>query len=228
MIITKVLVVAAHADDEALGCGGTLARHVNNGDEVAAIFLTDGTASRPSAGEMEAESRSHAMRSALDVLGIKHFRNFRFPDNALDTVPLLEIARVIEEFCKEWGVPDTVYIHHSGDLNVDHQLARKAALTCFRPQPQANGRPALICGFEVPSSTGWAGSDLASAFIPNIFKDISQTLDRKLEALRAYDEEMRPWPHARSLQAVEALARCRGASVGLEAAEAFVLERSIS
>lgn len=223
----RVLVVAAHADDEVLGCGGLLARHADSGDDTAVMFLTDGTGSRRDAGDENAERRREAMLSALSILGVGHHKLCQFPDNALDSVPLLDVVRAVEDFCGDWGLPEVLYVHHGGDLNVDHQVARRAALTCFRPQPEMGGRPASILAFEVLSSTGWAGSDPAAGFIPNVFNDISETLARKLAALRAYSEEMRPWPHARSLEAAEALARFRGATVGLEAAEAFVLERSI-
>lgn len=219
--------VAAHADDETLGCGGTLACHADAGADLASIFLTNGVGSRAEAGAQEAAHRRSAMERALGVLGVRTHHCHDFPDNGLDTVPLLEIVKGIENFCHQWGQPSIVYTHHPGDLNIDHQLAYRAVLTCFRPQPAFHGQPHTVLCFEVPSSTGWLGASAGAGFQPNFFRDITTTLGRKLDALRKYDQELRPWPHARSLEAIEYLARHRGATVGLPAAEAFVVERII-
>jgi LmbE family N-acetylglucosaminyl deacetylase len=223
----RVLVVAAHADDETLGCGGVLSKHADEGDDTAIVFLTDGTTSRYGAGGATASSRKEAMVKALGIMGVGEHRLHDFPDNAMDSVPLLEVARAVEAFCEDWGMPDVLYVHHAGDLNVDHQVARRAALTCFRPQPQAGGLPAMILSFEVLSSSGWSGISYNTPFVPCCYRNISGVLDRKLEALGAYAEEMRPWPHARSVEAVKALAHYRGSVVGMEAAEAFVVERLV-
>lgn len=221
----KILVVAAHSDDEALGCGGSIARHVAEGDDVAVLFMTDGVGSRLQKDDSAADDRTASSRKALDILGCRTFERFEFPDNALDSVPLLLIAQAIEKFCSTWGQPDVVYTHHPADLNIDHRLTHAATMVCFRPQPQAMGKPRLILSFEVPSSTGWNGS--ISTFQPNFHQNIAQFLPAKLSALDAYSEEMRSWPHARSIPALEALARYRGATVGCEAAEAFTIERMI-
>ena len=223
----RVLVVAAHADDEALGCGGSLIRHAREGAEIRALFLTNGVGSRESAGSREATLRREAMDNALHILGVSHHKRLNYPDNATDSVPLLDVVKSIEQFSDEWGTPHIVYTHHPGDLNVDHQIANRAALTCFRPQPQTAGKPAKILTFEVLSSTGWSGKPGTDSFMPNYFVDITSILARKLKALRAYADEMRPWPHARSLEAVEHLARFRGATVGVAAAEAFDVARIV-
>ena len=139
----------------------------------------------------------------------------------------LQIAKAVETFCEEWGHPDIVYTHHPGDLNIDHELAHRAAMTCFRPQPDSRGKPSTILSFEVLSSTGWRGSTGTSVFVPNYYTDITSCLPRKLDALNSYRLEMRAWPHARSVAATEHLARFRGAVVGVEAAEAFCVERII-
>ncbi|WP_413432496.1 PIG-L deacetylase family protein [Crateriforma spongiae] len=222
----RVLVIAAHADDEALGCGGSLARHSALGHDTAVLLMTDGVGSREDAGSAEAIRRGTAMNLAMQAMGVQTCERFDFPDNAMDSVPLLEITRAIEKFVDGWGIPDRIYTHHPGDLNVDHQLTHRATMTCFRPQPGRHTVREILC-FEVPSSTGWMGSGVGSAFVPNWSNNISDTLEQKKLALRAYDLEMRPWPHARSHEAVEALARHRGATVGVEAAEAFVVERII-
>lgn len=223
----NVLVVAAHADDEALGCGGTIRRHVDAGDRVEVLFLTNGVGSRTDADAAAVERRRNAMQAALKILGVQHYACHDFPDNALDTVPLLEVVRVIGEFAGHFEDIDYVYTHHAGDLNIDHQVAHRAVMTQFRPQPHTI-HPKSILSFEVPSSTGWFGASGAKPFVPNYFVNITATLKAKQAALDTYAEEMRPWPHARSLEAVKSLAAYRGASVGLEAAEAFLLERAVS
>lgn len=223
----KILVVAAHSDDEALGCGGAIAAHAARGDDVAVLFMTDGVASRHGVGLSEANARRAASEEALRILGCKHHRRFDFPDNALDRVALLEVTQAIEGFCGEWGMPVAVYTHHAGDLNIDHRIVNSATHVCFRPQPHAAGLPRMILSFEVSSSTGWLGTSHNTPFIPNCYKDITGHLDQKIAALQAYHEEMRPWPHARSVPAIEALARMRGSTIGVEAAEAFVIERLI-
>lgn len=219
----NILIIAAHPDDEALGCGGTMARHAAAGDRVRVIFFTDGTGAR-GRDEAAAGRRQAAMHAALGALGASLLAGFSFADNALDQVPLLELARALEGAVGGEHV-DVVYTHHAGDLNVDHRRVREAVLTCFRPQP--GGRRALrILAFEVPSSTGWAGVN-GAPFAPNVHVDISAHWPAKLAALTAYAEEMRPFPHARSPEAVQALATWRGVSVGVPMAESFVLEREI-
>ena len=217
-----VLVIAAHPDDEALGCGGVLARHSGQGEEVHVLFLADGVTSRDEAGEAEAGARAAAAFEAAKALGAKPPRFAGMPDNKLDTVPLLDVIKAVEEALAETA-PDVVYTHHGGDLNVDHRIAHQAVLTACRPQPRSPVR--AIYAFEVPSSTEW--NDQPEVFIPNRFVDISATLDAKMKALACYAGEMRPFPHPRSVEAIEALARWRGASAGLEAAEAFHVIRRV-
>jgi LmbE family N-acetylglucosaminyl deacetylase len=222
----SILVIAAHPDDEVLGCGGTICQHVAAGDRVRVLFFTNGVGSRDGVAGKAARPRAQSMRRALDILGVHEHRCLDFPDNGLDTVPLLQVVKALADFAGA-GVPAMIYTHHPGDLNIDHQLVHRAVLTHFRPQPSRSVSPTILC-FEVPSSTGWHGVTAAAPFNPNWFGDISATLERKLAALRAYAGETRPWPHARSLAAVEHLARLRGATVGLAAAEAFVLERHVA
>lgn len=224
----SILVVAAHPDDEALGCGGTMAKLADAGAEVHVVFLADGVTSRSSAGSDHAKrisARREAAQAACKLLGASstHFRDF--PDNRLDTVALLSLVQPIEELIARYR-PDTLLTHHAGDVNIDHRLVHQAVVTACRPQP-ASAVHALL-SFEVPSSTEWQTPGSAPVFAPNWFVDISATLRRKLDALSAYADEMRSWPHPRSREGVEHLARWRGASVGVEAAEAFVLGRRLS
>jgi len=219
-----ILVVAAHPDDEALGAGGTLARDADAGHRVRVLFLTDGVGARGAADAAAAERRA-AAEAAAARLGIAETRFLSFPDNALDTVPLLSIVQAVEAMAAE-APPETVYTHFGFDLNIDHRIAFQATMTAFRPQPGCRVR--RILAFETRSSTEWAGSPPALAFCPTVYVDVAATMARKRAALAAYAAEMRPAPHARSLEALDALAVLRGAEVGLAAAEAFVLVREIA
>lgn len=220
----SVLVVAAHPDDDVLGCGGTLARWATEGRRVVVAFLTDGVGARGT-DHAAGDRRRAAAEAAGSILGLADLRFAAWPDNQLDRSPLLEIVRHVEQLVAELR-PDTVLTHHAGDLNVDHRRACQAVVTACRPQP---GHPVrTLWSFEVASSTEWQIPSAGTAFLPSTFVDISASLGRKLEALDAYHEELRDWPHARSRPAIEALARWRGATVGVEAAEAFVVQRAMT
>lgn len=223
----SLLIVAAHPDDEVLGCGGTLALLADQGAQVHVAFLADGVFSRdPSHGrQVDLVARRAAAQKACDVLGVKSVSFGDFPDNRMDTVALLDITKAVEELIAR-RQPDTIFTHHAGDLNIDHRRIHEAVVTACRPQRGCSVKT-LLC-FEVPSSTEWQLSGSAPVFAPNWFVDISATLDRKLAALDAYAAELRPWPHPRSKQGVEHLARWRGATIGSEAAEAFMLGRQLA
>lgn len=220
------LVIAAHPDDEVLGCGGTIARYVDAGVAVQVAFLADGVGARgDSTPDMEAlQARRAAAHKACALLGAAVPVFDDFPDNRMDTVPRLEITRRVEALIAT-HVPTTVLTHHAGDVNIDHRLIHDAVVTACRPQPGHPVRRLLF--FEVASSTEWQPPGSAPAFQPNWFVDITATLERKQQALAAYKEEVRAWPHARSIDAVTHQARHRGAAVGCEAAEAFMLGREI-
>lgn len=224
----SILVLAAHPDDEVLGCGGTIARLADQGARIHIAFMADGVLSRADAQgarDDELRARRVAANRACDILGVKSLSFGDFPDNRMDTVPLLDIVKLVETLIVEHR-PDTVLTHHAGDVNIDHRRVHEAAVTACRPQ---RGHPVktLLC-FEVPSSTEWQLPGSAPVFAPNWFVNISDTLDRKLAALGAYAAELRDWPHPRSLQGVEHLARWRGATVGVDAAEAFMLGRQLA
>lgn len=223
--MSRVLVVAAHPDDEAIGCGGTMAKHAEAGDEVGCLFFTDGVGSRDGVAGTAPLLRNAAATAAARILDVSLVAAFDFPDNQLDRLPLLELVKPLEREIARFR-PDTIYTHFSGDLNVDHRLVAQAVFAAARPQPGTGIE--RIHAFEVASATGWAGSRPAESFIPNRFVDITAHWATKRSALQAYREEMRPYPHARSLEALESLARWRGASVGVELAEAFVVEREIA
>lgn len=218
-----ILVVAAHSDDEALGCGGAIARHVAEGDSVHVVFLADGVRARKAADTEQELLRNSAAQNAASILGIESTRFLRFPDNRLDSLPLIDVVQQLEA-CIEELQPTVIYTHHGGDLNVDHRVAHEAVMTACRPIPQCTVRE--IYAFEVVSSTEWASSSHAP-FVPNVYVDISVYLSTKLKALDAYQLEMRESPHSRSKDHIVSLAKHRGSCVGVLAAEAFVLTRMI-
>lgn len=221
----RVLVVAAHPDDEVLGCGGAIAAHVAQGDEVHILILADGETSRNrNAGSEAVEHRCGDAQKAAEVLGARPPRFLNLPDNQLDTIPLLDIVQHVETVVGELR-PQVVYTHHGNDLNIDHRIAHQAVLTACRPHPQSAVQE--IYGFETPSSTEWGSPDVAPAFQPQRFVDISDFLDLKRRALACYRSEMKEFPHARSFEGCEALARWRGCSVGVPSAEAFCVLRQI-
>lgn len=223
----RVLVVCAHADDEAYGLAGVIARHAAAGDRVRLLFLADGVTARqpaydPSAMAREQEERRAMAREAARILGAQPPRFLDLPDNRLDTVPLLDIVKAVEAEI-DAARPEIVYTNHAGDLNVDHRVAHQAVLTACRPLQGSTVR--AIHAFETLSSSEW--SPAVQPFTPTRFVDIGGHTAAKLAAIRAYDREMRSFPHPRSVEAVEALWRLRGAAAGLAAAEALVVVREI-
>jgi LmbE family N-acetylglucosaminyl deacetylase len=224
-----ILVVAAHPDDELLGCAGTIARHVSAGDAVHVAILAEGATSRDAtrnteAHDAELDALVAAAHRAGTLLGVTSVECLGLPDNRLDSLDLLEVVKPVEALIARHR-PDTIYTHHLGDVNVDHNIVHRAVFTAARPLP---GHPVTrILAFETVSSTEWMPAGSAPTFAPNWFVDISTTLEAKLAALAVYESEMREWPHPRSLKAVEHLARWRGAQVGCDAAEAFVLLRHV-
>ena len=225
----RVLVVAAHPDDEVLGCGGTIASHADAGDQVQVLIVAEGATSRQQhrdriqAGE-ELSGLAQAAKTAGSILGAAGVELLDLPDNRLDSLDRLDLIKRIEERIDRHQ-PQVVYAHHAGDVNVDHRRLHEAVVTACRPTPGHSVRRLL--SFEVASSSEWQPPGSAPAFQPNWFVDISAQWARKRKALVAYASEMRPWPHARSLEALEHLARWRGAQVGVEAAEAFCLLRQL-
>jgi len=225
----RILVVAAHPDDEVLGCGGTIARHAELGDKVHVLILAEGTTSRDTVRDTAGRSREiEALQSAVqrsaELLGAEPPRFAGFPDNRMDEVALLDVIKTVEAVVGEVR-PSIVYTHHGGDLNVDHRIVHQAVVTACRPLPESPVRS--LYAFETVSSTEWASETLGQSFRPTRFVDIATHLDRKLQALESYTSEMRSFPHPRSRENVVALARHRGACAGIAAAEAFMVIREI-
>jgi dTDP-4-amino-4,6-dideoxygalactose transaminase/LmbE family N-acetylglucosaminyl deacetylase len=220
----QVLVIAAHPDDEVLGVGGTIAQHVRQGDRVCVLIMTDGVTSRHNV----VEPQKMAARECARLLGVQDLRLADLPDQKLDGMPLLEIIRPISKVISELS-PEIVYTHHSGDANQDHRTIFSATLVAVRPFGD-NPVERVLC-YEVASSTEWGPPFADWVFLPNVYMDISETLDTKLRAFEAYREtffsEVRPFPHPRSCQALRIYAQHRGVSAGMQAAEAFVLVREL-
>ncbi len=224
----KATVIAAHPDDEVLSCGATAARLVAEGHEVCFAILGEGLTSRHpdrSATEIDQLETLHRhARSAAAKLGVKQVVLNKLPDNRLDTVPLPDLVKMVEDLIASWR-PEVIYTHHGGDLNVDHGVIHRAVLTATRP---VEGQPVRdIYAFEVPSSTEWAFQRLESAFRPNVFVDVSRTLEAKIAAMECYESEARKFLHPRSPEALRAIAKRWGSVAGLGAAEAFEVIRSI-
>jgi LmbE family N-acetylglucosaminyl deacetylase len=218
--MNRILVVVAHPDDEVLGCGAVIARHVQNGDKVQVVFLADGFSSRNG----DSENRDGSAKEASKVLGCEKPIFLNLPDNQLDTVPLIEVVKKVEKSIKHFQ-PNIIYTHHFGDLNIDHQLTHKAVMTACRPQPEFCVKE--IYSFETLSATHWQSSSMGNAFNPNCFINVSDYIDKKIEALQCYDNEMRSSPHVRSYGSVKDLSKFRGAIIGVKNAEAFFVERLI-
>lgn len=224
----SILILAAHPDDEVLGCGGTIAKLANDGEHIHVVFLADGVLSRVEDQrnyQVELNTRRIAAQKACDILGVQSVFFGDFPDNRMDTIALLDITKAVEELIAKHQ-PEMVFTHHAGDVNIDHRRLHEAVVTACRPQ---HGHPVktVLC-FEVPSSTEWQLPGSAPVFAPNWFVDISETLGRKLSALDAYADELRNWPHPRSKQGIKHLAHWRGATIGVDAAEAFMLGRQLA
>jgi len=224
----RVLVVAAHPDDEVLGCGGTIAKLSNEGHDIHIMILGEGSTSRSQDRGQADMTLVEALREnshqAAKTLGAKEVCLRDLPDNRFDAVPLLEIVKIVEEAVEKLN-PEIIYTHHGGDLNIDHTLTHRAVLTATRP---IKGQPVReVYAFEIPSSTEWAFQRLEPVFRANVFEDISATLETKINALSHYETETRAFPHPRSPEALRAIARRWGSVVGGEAVEAFELVRSV-
>jgi LmbE family N-acetylglucosaminyl deacetylase len=222
-----LLVVAAHPDDEVLGCGATIAR-LSSDRDVHIFILGEGSTSRYASGSERARAEvvrlQASANAAAAILGARSVEFGSLPDNRFDELPLLDVVKRVEQSIEQIR-PSTIYTHHPGDLNIDHRITFQAVLTATRPVPNHCVRE--LYAFEIPSSTEWAFQQFQPPFKPNVFIDAAGTIERKLKALAEYESECRTFPHPRSPEALRTSARCWGTVVGLEYVEAFELVRSI-
>jgi len=227
--MSKVLVVAAHPDDEVLGCGGTILKHINAGDTVRVMIMAEGLTSRDEKRNIELRQdeldllHTHT-HSVAKFMGIEQVSMYNFPDNRMDSVPLLDVVKKIEAEIDRFQ-PDIVYTHHNGDVNVDHVVTHNAVITACRSLPEQCVKTVLF--FETLSSTEWQIQTSDKVFLPNWYVDIGQFIVEKIKVLEFYESEMRKYPHPRSYESVEILAKYRGITIGCEFAEAFSVGRLI-
>ena len=248
----QVLVVAAHPDDAELGVGGTVARLSRSGVTITLGFLADGVSSRWDASVVETKvvssvvcqrSRTNKVRQEIEAaLGARWGAALEaarslgatlaeladpgklLPDQQMDAFPLLKVVKLVEALVS-MAKPDVIYTHSLADLNRDHRVTAEAVMVATRPAPGSGVR--VVYAFETPSATEW-GFGRFGEFRPTVYQEIGPVdWGAKMTALGCYKEEMRPYPHPRSVEAIEALARCRGAQVGVEMAEAFELIREV-
>jgi len=219
-----VLIVVAHSDDEAISMAGTIRKHVKKGDKVYIISMTDGVSARDDAGQGEKIERSKASCAASRILGFEWGDRYDFSDNAMDSYPLLQIVKAVEQSKNKYQ-PSLVYTHSGADLNVDHRVVASAVLTAFRPQPNEICKELRL--FEVASATDYGHAAITGSFSPNLFVDITNEWPEKADALRAYSCEMREYPHSRSMEGIKNLSHARGNQVGVDLAEAFEVIRKI-
>lgn len=225
----NILVIAAHPDDEVLGCGGTIARHADQGDDVFITILGEGIMARADSPDNSSlrDKQKGLKEQTIEVasiLGAKEVINYNFPDNRMDSVDLLDIIKAVEKSIKNFK-PEIIYTHYIGDLNIDHAITSRAVITATRPQP-GNLVPELYA-FEVLSSTEWFFGQGVDSFKPDYFVSINKYLEIKLKALSIYHSEIYEYPHPRSEKSIRTLAYLRGSQSGLESAEAFKLIRKI-
>ena len=221
----KILVVAAHPDDELLGVGGTVRRLSNEGKEIHAVIMAEGITSRAANRDSVDINKLAALQDdalrAGEIIGYQSIEFCRFPDNRMDGVELLDIIKAVASHVEKYN-PDTIFTHHHGDLNIDHRRTCEAVLTACRP----SGKHGVerIYAFETPSSSEWNYTYI-EPFTPNVYFDITSTMDNKIKGMSCYRSESTVYPHPRSGEALIALAKLRGSNIGFEMAEAFMLLR---
>ena len=221
----KILVIASHPDDELLGVGGTVRRLANEGKEVHAVIMAEGITSRSEkrsdADQAELEELKKDAKKAAAVVGYKSIEFCGMPDNRMDEVDLLDIIKVVSKYVEKYK-PDTIFTHHHGDLNIDHRRTCEAVLTACRPTGDYSVK--RIYAFETPSSTEW-NYTYEQPSTPNVYFDVTDTLESKVEGMACYRSESTTYPHPRSAEALRSLGRYRGSNIGVPMAEAFMLLR---
>lgn len=222
----KILIVVAHPDDEVLGCFGTVSKLIKEGYEAYTLILGEGKTSRLDTRKIEEnkeqlEILNDEIKKANDIIGIKKCFVYDFPDNRFDSVDLLDIIKVISKI-KEEIKPDIIFTHYENDLNIDHKITYQAVITATRPIENESVKE--IYSFEILSSTEW---QYPISFSPDVFFDIQDTIELKLNAMQCYKSELCLYPHPRSLEGIELNAKYNGMRVGKNYVEAFKSVRVI-
>lgn len=224
----NVLVIAAHPDDEILGEAGTIRRLADEGICCRALIIAEGLTSRAAKRNdcnlSELEKLQDDARASAEIVGYQTIDFCGLPDNRLDSMDLLDIVKIISGYIDKYK-PDTVFTHHHGDLNIDHRIVCEAVLTACRPVNEYTVK--RIYAFETPSSTEW-NYIYENPFRPNVYFDVSSTIQAKLQGMKCYSSENTVFPHPRSPEALIALAEFRGSNVGMKYAEAFMLLREVN
>lgn len=220
--MNRVLIIAPHPDDEIIGVGGTAIKHISNGDEVFVCIVTKGC--EPLFSEDSVQRVRTETIYCHKLLGVKKTYFLDFPAAMLETVNRYKLNEKLMEVIKE-NTPDVVFVPHIGDMQKDHQIVVDAAMVAMRPK--YSFAPKRIYAYETLSETGWNIPNVQNEFIPNVYSDIGDCLNNKLELMKLYQSQLSDFPNARSIEAVEALAKYRGALVNKKAAEAFMLIREV-
>lgn len=218
----RVLIIAPHPDDEIIGVGGTIAKRAKEGDEVYVCIVTKGKS--PLFNPDFIEQGRRECREADAKLGVKETFFLDFPAVMLETIPRYELNGKVAEVVQNIK-PEEVYIPHRGDMQIDHQMVVDAAMVAVRPR--GDDYPKRVYAYETLSETGWNIPNVTNEFIPTVYENITDTYDVKMEAMSVFKSQLAPFPAARSVGAIEALAKFRGATVSVEAAEAFSLVREV-
>lgn len=222
----KILVIAAHPDDEIYGMGGTIARLKDEGNELHLLIVTDGsTAQYRDKADIDEiiKAKKKETEKAASIVGFSSVHYGKLPDMRLDITEHIEVNKVIEDIINEIK-PDTVFTHFWGDVNLDHRCIYQSTIVATRPVFGQSVKE-VYC-YSVPSSTEWQPK-ISEQFAPNYFVDISKYVQQKYAAIEAYETELRDFPHPRSVETVSVQDKASGLRIGLSAAEEFVVLRKI-
>ncbi len=221
----RVLVIAPHPDDETLGCGGSLLKHKSNGDSLSWLVATRGHEPQWSAELLE--RKENEIRRVAEAYGFENTLRLNLPTIKLDAIPLEEIIVAIRNAVTD-AAPDIVYLNHFGDVHSDHRVVFEATMSVIKPFYSGKQGVRRVLSYEILSSTDAMPANPARAFVPNVFTDVTGFLEKKLEIMSLYESELQEYPLPRALESLRALARFRGATIGVEFAEAFMLVREVN
>jgi LmbE family N-acetylglucosaminyl deacetylase len=221
----NVLVIAPHPDDETLGCGGTLLKHKSAGDSLTWVIVTRGH--EPHWSKEVLDRKECEIKEVGSAYGFDRVMRLDFPTVRMETIPFEEIMNQLGR-ALEQSSPECVYLNHAGDVHTDHRTIFDAAMSVLKPFNGGKHGVKRVLSYETLSSTEAMPAVLGRGFLPNVFSDISCHIENKLDIMARYTSEIQPYPLPRSLESIKALARVRGATIGVEYAEAFMLVREVN